>query len=439
MGYLLSGKHEFGPWIVCIFFNLVSYHFAYKTIRVVADAKKALFTVLLTLSIVSLTIQNIFMSGSKPENFVLAGLMISTYLLIKEAYDDPDKKFESYSLKSMFVHGLLCGAIFMIKLNACLFYFAFIGCYLLWLLIRKKASVFFKSTCIFLAGIAVAALPIVGFLAATRSLSACYDFYIRYNIEYAGSKDSPLWLFKAGLTAPGKVSITILILLCVLAFVFDYLKKNLNRQKVVFALLSTIVFFASTYTLTITYFYIVFVPFYLYGIYSVASFILLFPKDEISKYQISIILSILITFSLVFQSFLSPPPGCGKKKEYERKLEEYAQAHPDASGMTLAELCLPGFFDYLPDSPDCRYFFLPLQYSSEMLMEQLQEINDHKADIIIFNDYANDPGRSSFCIGYLEEHGYVEYMKFESSGDMNLLSEEDTTPCMHIFVLAEGM
>jgi len=426
LGFLISGKANWGAWIVTFLCNAAAYVFTYKTMRLYRDKEHSFLTVILVMLVTGFCLENVLSNLSKPENMLLLPLMVSTYLFMKETKTEKEKTFDHISNRSMFIIGLMCGAIFMIKLNVCLIYFAFIGSYLLWLLIRKKVRVFFTNTGVFLGGIAIVSAALAAFMAAIGGFSEFIDVYFIFNLKYSQEGDSIFYLNKIILTTPGKITITLLILFTILSIVRDYLKKDLNKQRILMIVLAFAVITVLTMPLVCTYFYIVFLPFYLYGIDCLASIFMMLARDEVSRKQLPVMLLVIFTVTTVFQIIIAPYVPW-KKTEEEYMVETYAESHPDATVLFYDRICTQLFCDYMTTIPDFRQFYVPPAGNTALIEEQRQIITEKKPTVVIFESSSNKE-RDLSVHTFLQNCQYHEYVNIPDNPD----DEESATLYMYV-------
>ncbi len=429
-GFLISGKANWGAWIVTYLCNAIAYFFTYKTMRLFRDKEHSFLTTLLLMVVCGFCLENVLSNLSKPENMLLAPLMVSTYFFLKECFKHEGNKFEHISHRSMFIIGLMCGAVFMIKLNVCMLYFAFIGCYFLWLLIKKQFRFFFINTGVFLGGIAAVCTPIVIFLACIRDLREFIDVYFIFNLNYSQEGDGFFYLTKIVLTVPGKITITLLLLITILAVIRDHLKKELNKQRIIMLVLAALVFTVLTMPLVCTYFYIVFLPFYLYGADCLASIFMLLAKDEVSRKQIPVMIYIIFSISIIFQIIIAPYVPW-KKTDEERLVEAYGKSHPDASVLYFDRICAEMFSDYIPAIPEFRQFYVPPASNADMIEEQKRLISTHQAEVVVFSSSTNENRDASFH-EFMKNNNYSQYVAIAENPGV------ENSSYFFMYVLNEG-
>ena len=411
LGYLISGVADWGAWIVIWLFNSFAYFFCYRTMRVFRNADHSFLATLLVIFISGFSLYDIFATMSKPDNLVLLPLFLSVFLFVKETFVGEGKAFQCIRRRSMFLIGLLCGTVFMIKLNVCLFYLAFIGFYLLWLLIRKNIKELFASTGLFLSGIVTACLPVLLSLLLLGNLKEFYETYIVFNIRYASVTDSVFYLSKTVISNQVKNRLSIFLLLTVLALFRDIRKKQLNATRVILLSLSAFVMIFLTASYVFGYFYIVFAPFYLYGTDFLSDVILKKMKTAKMKVLVPILISILLAVLVGLQTMLSPfVPR--EKTDAEKKIEEYASLVPDARVLYLEDLCEPMYSSYLTVTPDFRVFYTPPVKNSDLFAEQVALIRAQKTEVVVFS-LSSDNERNDSIRNLLETSGYEEYQTYD--------------------------
>ncbi|MBR5975610.1 MAG: glycosyltransferase family 39 protein [Clostridiales bacterium] len=410
IGFLLPGNLNIGVWILCWIINCVGFIYAYKCNRLFFNEDTSLFATILILLVNTLTVFNIFLTGSMPDNLVLAPLMASTYLFLKET---KEKDFSHIPDKSIFVIGLMCGLIFMTKLNICMFYLVFVGGYLLWLLTRKKIIVFLRDTGLFLLGIAVVCLPFLVFLGANHALSEFVDVYFRFNLNYGKDDLSINFWGSTSIPAPAKISMTILLLLSVMVIALK--GKGMDLQRKIMTGLAVITFVVLSLPDNIVYFYIVFVPLYVLAFGVISEFLLALVGEKTNAVQLSAIVIVVQAIMLGMQTYL-----CGsiklQKTEKELALEAFSEAHPDATCMSFFKTTVIGYYDYCTGTPAFRVFYQPPIATDELVQEQIDELAARLPDTVVYIGVSDEAYDSQMC-RFIEQNGYVLYGVFDEDYD----------------------
>ncbi len=423
IGFVLPGNLNIGAFLLCWIINCVAFIYAYKCNHLFFSRDVSLLATMLILLVNSLTIFNIFLTGSMPDNLAVAPLMISTFIFLKETMAhrmDPDtsdgkelKKgelfFSNISNRGMLIIGLMCGLVFMTKLNICLFYFIFIGTYLLWLLVKKKVRIFLQNTGCFLLGITLACLPCLLFLACHHAISDFIDVYIRFNLRYSKGGLSILFWTSNSIPFPAKFSLTIILILSVLVLFLMW--KGMDKQKRILAVLACISFILLSLPDNIVYFYIVFVPLYVVVFGVLSEFLLALANDKTNAVQLSVIITIVIAVTLGMQFYL-----CGyvklDKSQKEKTLQEFQKAHPDSTCMSFYTTTVIGYYDYCTGVPDFRIFYQPPIATEELAKEQISEVVERLPDTIVFIGTGDD-SYDSVMQAFIEKNGYALYSVFD--------------------------
>ena len=246
IGLLISGGRTWGMCLISCVINAISFLFVYKTARIRYCREVSLLGIAFVLFMCSLTNRSPLNTLNAPDDFLLLPLMVSAYLIFKEVASQKEG-FDHLSRKTMFITGIMCGAVLWIKLNVCLFYFAFIGCYFLWLIIKRRFKAFLENTAVFLGGIAAMTVVALAFYAVTGTLGNLWESYISFNLFYSSVRDA-YWIFdKVLITFITKVSVSLMLLICALAFLLGLLTKRLTRQHIVTSILLLINYLVLTY------------------------------------------------------------------------------------------------------------------------------------------------------------------------------------------------
>jgi len=418
IGYILAGKHDIGIWILSAVIDSLGFVFLYKISGLKLTKEGALLSTILLMGISSVFVTdvNILASGAKPDNFIFTALCISGYLFLKGTMFSKKGTY-IIPLRSLYIIGVLCGLVFMIKLNVCFFYLAFVGCYFLWLIIKKKSAPFFKSSGIFLAGIATITLPVLTVMEINGSFGAFVDDYISFNLSY-GSGFGGIYLMSGSVSMAGKISITVFLILCVLALLKDVMRNRIGYQKIVMFILGIITFLALTYSVTNTYVYVIFLILFLYGTNTASESITEILSSKKTVFPLSVILAALFLASVIAVSFINPfIPS--EKQDYETKIEEYGKTHPDARYLFLGALTQPIYDAALPGGPSGRMFYTPNKFKSEMFDEQLQYVKNQVPDVVVFA-FLPETGEDGLAEGedavntFLMNNNYTLYVKYPS-------------------------
>ena len=362
-GMLITGGSDIGIWIVFFLINAASFYLLYKLARLFYDEDISFLGVMITLALLFLHKNSLFVSGSKPEHIVLLLIVASEYLFfsrLAERGETPPE--EAFSGKDMLVLGLLCGGVFLLKLNFCIYYLCILGLFFLYQLGKKKFKCFFKNTIPFLSGIVITLLPFIAFFAYHGALDDLIDTYFSFNMRYASKAGYDLFYFRPWIQFEAKIAINTLFILVILAFVSAFLKAKEGsgkRKQIGIYMLCGIVIVAFI-TLPLIYRYVLttLVPLLIWGPLMLASFLKKhFPKGRSTVIVSSVSAARLLCYIIQITAIRPEIPR--EKPELEVKMEQYSEMFPDSTYIYYGNLCYLFFYDMTTAVPDFKYFYVP--------------------------------------------------------------------------------
>ena len=410
LGLLIFGGNRVGAFFICTVLNILTFVFLYKSARLMFSDRVSFLGSVIFIFMGSFMPDGFICTTTKPENFLLAPLMVSFYLFVKEARIREGERFKGFSIKHMFITGLMCGCVFMIKFNVCFFYLSFIGLYFIWTLVRKEFKLFLKSCGAFLGGIALICLPIFVFYGVKGALRELFDVYFAFNLFYAGGAVNPIYLFKRSLTASPKLSSTVFILMGIIYLMSFIGQKKMRLQTAINFGVSFLVFIVLTLPLVYSHFFVVFMPLCILPCCFVAEIIggRLKRLDAVSYVLTGLILCFVL-LNAVFRA-----PATVRIREDQEGIIGYAKTHPDSSAIYAGIEYRPFFIDYLDGIPDMRMFYLPPTYKEDMLIEMAQGIAEHKTDVVFLMD--SDSPDDQAMEALILRCGYERYTSYETDG-----------------------
>lgn len=426
LGYIFSQNTDVGVMLVLAVINVATYITAYKALRLFYGEGKSLLTVSSFLVITGFSAANILSTMSKPENILLLPIMLSAYILLRKYRDAQISKEYLFSTKEIYIIGLLCGCVFAIKLNFCIYYLTFIGFYFLWLLIKKHFKKFILHAVLFLSGILTVSAPILIFYGMNNALKSLFDTYILFNISYS-TKEKPFGLSYLGGMA--QISGMLFLILMIIGIVIDIKTKTIKPQMCVFTAASIIVIcFVLSPIMTFAYTLIVLMPILLFGINRIVDLVINLVKDDKTVMQLSVIIAVVMCINMGYQMLYIFPSSGSDNSEYEQRLKYFTELHPQAEFMFFECLCQPLCYDLTDGLPSFRVFYLPPMATDSIVAEQLIAIKDGKPDAVVFpyNNLYGEP-YDSFA-EYVKANGYSLYAVYVSdseSGKLLFVRQDD--------------
>ncbi|MCQ2533856.1 MAG: glycosyltransferase family 39 protein [Clostridia bacterium] len=407
LGYLVSTKTHVGVCILLALINSLIYIVAYKTLRLYFDEEKSLFTLLIFITLIGCCKANILSTMSKPENILMLPIMLSAYVLLKNCRTASNA--DEYILKrsKIYLIGLMCGCVFLIKLNFCIYYLCFIGLYFIWLLVKKYIKDFFVQVILFIAGIITINVPILAFYYFNSALKSMFDVYIMFNITYSG-RGKPFGLNYLGGVA--KLAGIVFLLLLAGGFAVYLLRKKYEKQDIVMYMASLVVIlFVLSPSMTLAYTIIVLMPIMFFGISWLTNMIVDCVNDDKTINQISIMIAIILCINLSYQFFYLVPNISKEKTEFENHVESFAEIHPDAEYMFLGSICQPIYYDLTSSQPSFRIFYLPPLFTEEVFSDELNAVKMQMPDAIVIPYGGIHSNISGQLQEFVVDNGYVIY------------------------------
>lgn len=410
-GMLITGGSDIGIWIVFSLINAASFYLLYKTARLFFDEDSSFMGLMITIALLNLHSNSLFVSGTKPEHIVLLFLSASQYLFFKRITERKEKPVEEvFSGKDMLILGLLCGGIFLLKMNFCIYYLCFLGLFFLYQLIRKKIKVFFTNAVVFISGIVLSCLPFVAFFCYHGAMDDLIDCYFTFNMRYASKAGYDLFYFRPWIQFEAKVAINILFILAIVAFTSAFLKakegSNTRKQLGIYVLCGFVVIAFITLPLIYRYVLTTLVPLLMWGPCFLGSAIRKrFPKNR-STVITSSVASALIVFFII-QIMCIQPLIPMEKPELEIRMEEYSQAFPDSTYMYYGNLCYLYFYDMTTAVPDFKYFYVPNFDRARIVSLQGDDVRSSTPDVLTYrrtedldDEFMDKLGRAYAKCGY---------------------------------------
>ena len=403
LGLLLTGKNTLGILFVFSAINIGSFILVYKTMRLCFPENKSIVGTTLILSLFFAAKYPLFASGTKPDHFILLFLLISEYLYVRGIKEyrkkinalsssETEKKESSkqkvspvvFGKRDRFLIGLCCGAVFMIKMNVCIYFLTFIGFYFLWLLYKKEGKAFFWSCGLFLSGIVLVCLPFFIYYSLNGALSDLIYAYFTFNIKYAGKGGIHLFLSRPYIEMHNQYTIVLLFVVLAGASLCYYLSgKNDKTQRLVTLLCGAPVYAMIAFPETFAYTFVLLLPLYLWGTAIFSDLLVSFLPEKITRIA-PVVMAVFIVGNFAIYQLLLLPSIPKEKPEYETAMETYYESHPDATCLYFTNLCHGFHYSYSSALPDFRFFFMPREGTSDMYAAQIDYVRKGIPDVIAF-------------------------------------------------------
>lgn len=175
-GYLISNSDFFGVFLIEVCIYTICIYYVYLIIKLFASS-----TLALSVSLI-FPVFYLFYSykGGSAEDFILVAEVISLYYFIGYFY----KRSINYLSKHMFVHGVMIGCVFFIKLNLIFFWFFPLLFIFIVLGYNKLYTSLWRNLSYLLLGILCIAFPIFLYFVINNALGSFWEAYIDFNLLY---------------------------------------------------------------------------------------------------------------------------------------------------------------------------------------------------------------------------------------------------------------
>ena len=445
LGLLLTGKNTLGILFVFSAINAGSFILVYKTIRLFFPEKQSIVGTTIILCLFFAAKNPLFASGTKPDHIILFVLLISEYLYVRgiKAYrkkinalfsSENEKKDSSnqkvspvlFGIRDMFLIGLCCGAVFMIKMNVCIYFLTFIGFYFLWLLYKKEGKAFFWSCGLFLSGIVLVCLPLFIYYYLNGALSDLIYAYFTFNMKYAGKGGIHLFLSRPYIAMHNQYTIVLLFVVLSGSLICYYLSgRDDKAQRLIIIFCGAPVYAMIAFPETFAYTFVLLLPLYLWGTAILSDLLVSFLPEKITRIA-PVILAIFIVGNFTMYQLVILPSIPKEKPEYEVAMEKYYESHPDATCIFFTNLCDGFHYSYSSALPDFCYFFMPREGTGDMYAAQIGYVREGIPDVITFlrtpdiddafmerlDDFFSDSGYHLY-IDDFEDSKYYVYVRNE--------------------------
>ncbi len=447
LGLLLSGRHTIGILLIFMAINAVSFVMMYRILRLFFDKDRALGGTVLVLILFFVKSRSLFSSGSKPDHFILLILLLSEYLYVrgikryhsngstspsatKSDEDKPDRPpyHVAFTTLEMLLLGLSCGAVFMIKLNVCIYYLTFIGFYLLWLLTRKYWKSFFCSCGLFLLGIVTVCAPFFIYYSSQHALSDFIYAYFKFNTVYAKKGGIHLLFSRPFVDVQNSLVIVLLFAFLILtAYAFLNAKEN-RMTRVILVICSAITYAILAFAEVFPYTFVLLIPLYIWACVLLVDLLYAFINQKTTRIAM-VILAVFITVNYTMNRVILDPSIPHEAPPVEQAMDTYFEAHPDSTTIYYYNLCFPFCYSKTYATPDFKYFFIPREASFEMYAEQTNYIRSAQPDVIAFWDPQDlDEEAIQDLFSFFEQSGYTFYVTEDEDALYDIFVRTSTLP-----------
>ena len=388
---LISKTSYIGIYILEVISMTIFLFYAHKTITLFIDKRNSLF-ILPTITVLICTTVA-FTSGATAEEFTLPFFMFSLYYLINYF------KGEQLTYKQYFINGLIAGIIFLIKFNLIFFWFGFMACIFIDLILQRKIKQAFKSGLIFVAGMLIPFIIFNIYFLLVGAIKDFYHAYFYFNIFTYGNTVSLLNKFQTGFNnfiyrCIENGFIILPLFICFLCFIQNIKIKTKYKTMFYIIFILTIfgIFFGSNY-----HYYIL--PSFVFLTISLIAICFSLQKviNKIFNNKIFLTLSLIILYTgLIFFSY----KGANYKemlntniKDYEiYKIVEEINKAEDKSMLNYQTLD-NGIYNLTNTIPNVKYFFrlnVTEERYPKLMNSQRNYVKNKKTNFVLLTNAGAD-------------------------------------------------
>jgi len=355
-----------------------------------------------------------FQGGGSAEELLLPCFMGGLYYLCASFRNRSkgipmEGRKESVQAGAFFPLGIFSGIVLAVKLNLTVFFIVGCGFLFFSFLLRKDWKLFFQALWRYFAGILIAILPCIFYIAVTKSLSDFFEVYVKFNWMYSSPSANP----SEGATMLSVIQYVVLLnlaaVLCGLIGITVMAMKEKSLSKYgYFTFLCVYVFTFLAINISLRECSYMYIPLLCFtGLGEIGCGILFakirrsvsgnMPKIKWIRIiqitaAISVSLLIILSNSLYRESNIFPREQSGVERIANAIDHSWSTAgNKNAPSILLLNSGDLGFFGLTKSVPDLRVFYLPIiNYDSypELLNDQIAYITEGLPDFVITIGYS---------------------------------------------------
>lgn len=389
-GYLLSPNSFLGMYILESISLFVSLYFIFKLSKLFLNR---IWSFSIACFFPALLFPYIGFGGSA-EEFILPFMFISLYFFINYFYSNSIL----HKSKIMFIHGIMIGITFFIKLNIIVFWFFPLLAIALILLFNKEFKSFIYNFFALVLGLLSVCILVVGYFLLNHAFSDFYEGYFVLNSKYSAVNQFSLHsvLSRVYVIFRNHLLSSFFVVVGVLFFSFGIpFKHKIAKVSIIvtFVLLLLLLF---TSQAVILYYYIIYLVFAPLGL--IALVLLLNKYFSLSTLNIKILSLTIICVSLVLSITEKKLFYYSFSDLYHRQnvfvTPQMVLAEAISSSTDKSLLCV-GFnyhidiFSLAEIVPNVKYFFTPnilYDYYPSLFEEQMSYIDKQLIQFVVIKD-----------------------------------------------------
>lgn len=391
IGYLISNTSFIGMYIIEVIMWTSMVYAGYLIARLYIDKTYA-FVVALAFPLLVLSHSS---EGGSAEEFIIVFQSISLLLFLSYFREKDSSKHKPIY---MFIHGVMCAATILIKINLIVFWFFPLLAVFINILKGKDYKNLTKNIIVYIAGLSTLIVPVLVYFTYNNALTEAWNTYIVLNGNYAKLENLSQIIENLAVRFYQRLRFEtaeyLIILIGVFFFPIKYIKNMLGKVSIIlsFLLLHVVIFMSPNYVFYYS------IPYYIFSLLGCIAII-----DAISKYiklqprwYFYLLLSIMaLAIGIKEKNFFGTSKEVlMREQKPEGLIFQFSNIITKEENPTLLNLSLDlgnGVFTKANIIPNVKYFIspnLPHSIYPEMRDEQTKYIEDRQVQFIILSEFS---------------------------------------------------
>ncbi|MDR0824135.1 MAG: hypothetical protein LBN74_03515, partial [Prevotella sp.] len=391
VGYLISNTSFLGMYIIEVLMWTFMIYAAYFTAKLYLDKVYAFIVAL----IFPLFVLSHSLEGGSAEEFIIVFESISLLLFLIYF---KDKNGSTHRPVYMLIHGVLCAAALLIKINLIVFWFFPLLAIFINILKHKEYKNFIRNIIAYIVGLLILILPVSIYFIYNNALSDAWNTYITLNANYAKLGDISQIIENLTVRFYQRLRFEpfeyLVILTGVFYFPIKYIKNPLEKIALIisFIALHIVIFMSPNY---VFYYSIPYYIFSLLGCVVIFDIIGKFLKLQAKWHFYILFLILALAIGVKEKSFFGTSKAeIRREQKPDNLVFQFSDIITKEKNPTLLNLSLDlgnGVFTMANIIPNVKYFIspnLPHSIYPDMRDEQTKYIENKEVQFIILSEFS---------------------------------------------------
>ena len=391
IGYLISKTSFLGMYIIeGIMWTFLVYA-GYLTARLYLDKLYA-FAIALIFPLFVLSHSS---EGGSAEEFIIIFESVSLFLFLSYF---KEKKSSTHKPAYMLIHGIMCAATILIKINLIVFWAFPLLAVFISIFKNKEYRNLIQNIVAYITGLMVLILPVIIYFIYNNALSEAWDSYIVLNSSYAKLENISQIVENLVVRFYQRLRFEtfeyLIILIGVFYFPIKYIKNTLGKIAIIlsFITLHIVIFMSPNY---VFYYSIPYYIFSLLGCIAIADLISKYLKLQPKWYYFTLFFVFTLLIGVKEKNFFGTSKAVLlREQKPDGLIFQFSDIIIKEKDPTLLNLSLDlgnGVFTKANIMPNVKYFIspnLPHSIYPEMRDEQTKYIENKQVQFIILSEFS---------------------------------------------------